>query len=104
MPARRTSRDLKIKPVHQDLHPVNPAKDAELGGLGIDWADVPPILDDSGRVEWQRLARVFAHDPVRFREADRAALVAYSTYWSAFVRAAEDVAIRGPVVQGRLRP
>lgn len=101
MPARRTSRELKLRLADDARHPADASKDAELGGLGIDWSDIPPILDEFGRAEWQRLSRVFAHDPVRFREADRAALVAYATYWAAFVRAAENVALRGPVVPGR---
>jgi phage terminase small subunit len=97
MPARRTSRDLKIKLSDRDLHAADPAKDADLGGLGLTWDDAPTVLDESGRVEWQRLSRVFADNPTRFRESDRAAVTAYSIYWSAFIRAAEDVARRGPV-------
>lgn len=101
MPARRTSRDLKIKLADRDLRPIDPVKDAELGGLGIEWSDVPTVLDESGRAEWNRLSRIFAGDPVRFRQGDRAALTAYAVYWAAFIHAAEDVAHRGPVVPGR---
>lgn len=59
------------------------------------------LLDETARIEWQRLAAVFADDPVRFREGDRAALVAYAAYWSAFVTAAGEVARDGPVIEGR---
>ncbi len=60
------------------------------------------VLDDVARVEWHRLAAVFAEDhPVRFREGDRAAIVAYCAYWSAFVTAAGEVARHGPIVEGR---
>jgi P27 family predicted phage terminase small subunit len=71
------------------------------GGVGLDFADVPGVLDGAGRDEWTRLAGVFAGQPVRFREADRAALLAYCVYFSAFTRAAADVVARGPVVPGR---
>ena len=101
MPARRTSRDLKIKLPDGDLHAVDPATAAALGGLGIDWSDVPAVLDESGRAEWQRLSRVFAQDATRFREGDRAAVTAYCLYYAAFIRAAQDVANRGPVVPER---
>lgn len=103
MPARRAPRDLKIPSGLRILPAAAKAaeKDAKLGGLGIEWATVPAVLDDAGRAEWQRLAEVFAQDPVRFREGDRAAVTAYCVYWSAFIRSAEDVASRGPVVAGR---
>lgn len=99
MPARRTPPGLKIRT--GELRVADPARDATLGGLGIDWAMVPEALDETGRAEWARLSRVFARDPVRFREGDRAAVTAYCCYWAAFAQAAEDVARRGPVVAGR---
>ncbi|HEX2298332.1 MAG TPA: phage terminase small subunit P27 family [Pseudonocardiaceae bacterium] len=101
MPARRVPAGLKIKPEHRDLRIADPAKDAQLAGLGIDWSTVPEVLDEAGRAEWQRLAQVFAEDATRFREGDRAAVTAYCLFWSSFLRSAEDVARNGPVVEGR---
>lgn len=104
MPARRTSRELKIRQDHLEgrgLRVADAAKDAQLAGLGIEWATVPGVLDEAGRAEWERLSRVFADAPVRFREGDRAAVTAYCVYWSVFAAAAADVARRGPVVEGR---
>ncbi|MFG2413316.1 phage terminase small subunit P27 family [Streptomyces goshikiensis] len=104
MPARRTNDALKI-PKGLNLLPPKKAlalaKDAEIGGLGIDWADQPEILDAAGLAEWGRLATVYAHDATRFREGERAAITAYCSWWSAFAAAAEDVRDRGPVVEGR---
>ncbi|MFF1906016.1 phage terminase small subunit P27 family [Kitasatospora sp. NPDC058218] len=77
------------------------AKDAEVGGLGLDWTTEPDILDVSGLTEWHRLAEVYASQPARFREGDRAAVAAYCTWWSAFAISAADVRDRGPVVEGR---
>lgn len=74
------------------------ARDAQLAGLGLNWSEVPEVLDEMARVEWQRLATVFVDDPVRFREGDRAALVAYCCFWSSFTTAAADVA-RGRLVK-----
>ncbi|MCY0931176.1 phage terminase small subunit P27 family [Streptomyces sp. H27-H1] len=77
------------------------AKDAEIGGLGIDWSVQPAVLDDVGLQEWVRLSEVYAHDATRFREGERAAITAYCSWWSAFAAAAADVRDRGPVVEGR---
>jgi P27 family predicted phage terminase small subunit len=77
------------------------AKDAEIGGLGLDWSVQPDMLDAAGLAEWERLAVVYANDATRFREGERAALTAYCSYWSAFSGAACDVRDRGPVVEGR---
>ncbi|MEU0198755.1 MULTISPECIES: phage terminase small subunit P27 family [unclassified Streptomyces] len=102
MPARR--RDpaippgLKIKAAEPALRI---AKEAEIGGLGLDWLDRPAVLDEAGLQEWERLAEVYANDATRFREGERAAVTAYCSYWSAFCAAAEDVRDRGPVVEGR---
>lgn len=101
MTARRTPQGLKLAPGSGDPRITAVAKDARLAGLGIDWSTVPSVLDEAGRTEWQRLSRVFEPDPTRFREGDRAALVGYCCYWSAFLLAAEDVARNGPVVEGR---
>jgi phage terminase small subunit len=77
------------------------SRDVEVGGNGLDFADVPDLLDADGVAEWQRLGRVFQTQPTRFREGDRAAVTAYAAYWSAFRRAASEVAARGPLVEGR---
>jgi hypothetical protein len=71
---------------------VELARDAEVGGNGLDFAGVSDMLDAEGVAEWQRLGRVFARHPTRFREGHRAAVIAYAAYWSAFRRAAREVA------------
>lgn len=102
MPARR-----KAPAIPKGLNILAPepalriAKEAEIGGLGLDWSRQPDILDGEGLAEWLRLADVYAHDAVRFREGERAALIAYCAYWSAFCAAAADLRDRGPVVEGR---
>lgn len=102
MPARRADpkipKGLKIKASEPALRI---AKEAEIGGLGLDWSDRPDILDDAGLQEWDRLASVYAMDATRFREGERAAVTAYCAYWSAFRAAQTDVRDRGPVVEGR---
>lgn len=104
MGARRTDSPLKI-PKGLKILPQKAAvalvKDAEIGGLGLDWAEQPDILDDAGLSEWERLAAVYANDAARFREGERGAIVAYCSWWSAFATAAADVRDRGPVVEGR---
>lgn len=75
--------------------------EARTGGIGLDFAKVPSLLDRSARAEWRRLADVFADDATRFREGDRAALTAYCVFFSAFTRAAADVGKRGTTVPGR---
>ncbi len=99
MPARRAPDGLKL--LHRGRVPDTVARDAQLAGIGVEWSDVPAVLDDAGRTEWQRLGVVFANDPVRFREGDRAALIAYCAFWSAFLLAADEVARHGPVTEGR---
>ncbi|MET9617547.1 phage terminase small subunit P27 family [Kitasatospora indigofera] len=104
MPARRTASPLDPPPGLKLLHrsaaaPV--ARDAEVGGLGLDWTITPDILDQVGLTEWRRLAEAYRMTPVRFREGDRAAVAAYCSWWSAFAVAAADVRDRGPVVEGR---
>ncbi len=99
MPARRVPPGLKLLNPGPPADPV--ARDAALAGLGVEWSDVPAVLDDAGRAEWRRLAKVFTDDPVRFREGDRAALTAYCAFWSAFMLAADEVARHGPVIEGR---
>lgn len=102
MPARR--KDPAIPAGLKIMAPepaIRLAKDAEIGGLGLDWSAQPEMLDDAGLSEWERLAGVFAHDATRFREGERAAITAYCSWWSAFATAAADVRDRGPVVEGR---
>lgn len=101
MANRRVDQGLKLRLASRDGVGAEAARDAAAGGLGLDFASVPPVLDESGRVEWARLAEVFAADETRFREGDRAALMAYCAYWSAFLAAAQDVSTNGPVVPGR---
>ena len=100
MPNRRQPDDLKLLN-RPHLAAAAVARDAAVGGNGLDFAVVPAVLDSAGRTEWARLGQVFAHDETRFREGDRAAVVAYCCYWSAFEAAAADVAKNGPVVPGR---
>lgn len=102
MPARR--KDPAIPKGLKILAPepaLRLAKEAEIGGVGLDWTAQPSILDEAGLHEWDRLAEVYAVDAVRFREGERAAITAYCSWWSAFAAAAEDVRDRGPVVEGR---
>jgi P27 family predicted phage terminase small subunit len=102
MPARRKAPAIPagLKILAPDPA-VRLAKEAEIGGLGLDWTDQPEILDEPGLQEWERLALVYANDATRFREGERAAVTAYCSYWSAFAAAARDVRDRGPVVEGR---
>jgi len=75
--------------------------EADLGGIGVDFDDVPDLLDAAGVREWSRLGAVFAHNPTRFRESDRPALTAYCVFLSQFDAAVRDVADRGAMVPGR---
>lgn len=86
-----------------DVPGAKPAEVAgyETGGRGLDFDDVPEYLDQVARAEWERIGRVYADQPTRFREGDRVAMIAYCTYWSAFQAAVIDVAKRGVMVQGR---
>ncbi|QKV94226.1 phage terminase small subunit P27 family [Streptomyces sp. NA02950] len=100
MPARRTDPPKGLKLIERKPA-LRVAKEAEIGGLGLDWSNRPGVLDEAGLTEWDRLAEVYAMDATRFREGERAALVAYCSWWSAFASAAADVRDRGPVVEGR---
>jgi P27 family predicted phage terminase small subunit len=95
MPNRR---DLKIK---TPLEAVRDDADPRIGGIGLNFGTVPAVLDVLAAGEWDRLSHVYRQSPTRFREGDRAALTAYCVYYSAFHRAAAEVAERGPVVEGR---
>ncbi len=96
MPNRKQPYDLKLK-LTPHLAAAEVVRDATVGGVGLDFAVVPAVLDEAARAEWSRLAEVYAGDPTRFREGDRAALVAYCAFWSAFLAAAQDVSSNGPV-------
>lgn len=78
--------------------------DAKVGGLGLAFDDVPPMLDDRGRAEWSRLGVVFANQPTRFREGDRSILVAYCLAWSIYLGATAELASDGLLVTGRSAP
>ncbi|NYI41501.1 phage terminase small subunit P27 family [Demequina lutea] len=77
------------------------ATDARVGGSGLDFEVVPAMLDDAGRAEFVRLGEVFADQPTRFREGDRAILTAYCLTWSLYVMTAAELASTGILVQGR---
>ncbi|MFF3876006.1 phage terminase small subunit P27 family [Streptomyces sp. NPDC001978] len=70
-------------------------------GVGLDWEDVPEQLPEAGRAEWQHLAVQHAAYPQRLRETDRAAVIAYCTWFAAFDAACRDIAERGTLVAGR---
>ena len=77
------------------------ATDAKVGGIGLDFEVVPAMLDDAGRAEFLRLGVVFADQPTRFREGDRAILTAYCLTWSLYVSTAAVLAAEGVLVKGR---
>lgn len=99
MPSRRQSP--KLRALGGGGSPDDEVRDARIGGVGLDWGDVPPVLDEHGRGEWFRLAAVYEGQPTRFREGDRVAVLAYCAFSAAFQAAVADVAKRGPVVTGR---
>lgn len=70
-------------------------------GVGLDWEKVPAQLDRAGKAEWRHLAEQHALYPTRLRETDRAAVIAYCSWWSAFDGAQRDIAKRGALVRGR---
>jgi P27 family predicted phage terminase small subunit len=79
-------------------------QDSKVGGLGLDFDDVPVMLGNVGGAEWERLGRVFADQPTRFREGDRAVLVAYCLAWSIYLMATAELASDGLLVTGRSAP
>ena len=100
MANRLVPKGLKVL-IDPDFAAVDAEREARVGGLGLDFDDIPVLLDDPSRSEWLRLSRVYADQPTRSREADRALVIAYCVYWSAFEQAARDVTARGVVVTGR---
>ena len=75
--------------------------DAKIGGLGLNFDDVPPMLAGAGLAEWSRLGVVFGDQPTRFREGDRSILVAYCATWRLYVDALNVLAEDGLTVEGR---
>ncbi len=98
MANRRTPPGLKVM---RPLAPAPAAVDVRVGGIGLDWAEVPAVLDETARAEWARLGKVYEHHPVRFREGDRALLAAFCIAWSVYVLAAAELAAAGVLVPGR---
>ncbi len=95
MPAKRDS--LEPRPV------LWLRKDAAIGGLGLDWHQVPPdvAVAEDAAAEWERLGEVYASVPVRFREGDRQAVAMYCMAYAVCRRASAELLIDGVVVDGR---
>jgi P27 family predicted phage terminase small subunit len=105
MPNRRTPATLKIRPEHlRGLRTVPEVAAATVGGIGLDWSDVPAMLDATARAEWVRLGQVYANHATRFREGDRVILSAYCIAWGIYVQAAAELAVDGLLVKGRSAP
>ena len=81
------------------LDGLDAAKDAELGGIGLDWDLVPAGLADPAATLWAELAAVFTPTPTRFRESDRSLLARYCS-----VSALADLAERALFADGLLVP
>jgi phage terminase small subunit len=102
MPARRVPAGLKLLNEGRPMKPVGTAsKDATLGGLGLDWDEIPPVLDEGARAAWEHLHASFSDQPVRFREGDRAAVTAYALARSLHERSYTELLEDGLQVQGR---
>jgi phage terminase small subunit len=67
-------------------------QDSKVGGLGLDFDEVPAMLGDVAGAEWARLGVVFADQPTRFREGDRSIVVAYCLAWSIYLMATAELA------------
>jgi phage terminase small subunit len=83
------------------LDTLEPGKDAELGGLGLDWDLVPAGLADPAATLWADLAAVFAPTPTRFRESDRSLLARYCSVSSLADLAERLLFEEGLMVPGR---
>lgn len=81
-----------------DVYYVDAGK---VGGQGLDFEDVPEMLTPAGRTEWERLGVVFEDQGTRFREGDRAILIAYCATWSLYLDAMGELTDTGILVQGR---
>jgi P27 family predicted phage terminase small subunit len=79
------------------------ATDAAVGGLGVNWAEVPSDVAGcaDSATEWRRLAVVFADQPTRFREGDRSALAAYCVSHAVVRLAGAELLRDGLIVAGR---
>ena len=77
---------------------------AKIGGLGLNFDDVPPMLAGAGLGEWSRLGVVFGDQPTRFREGDRSILIAYCLTWGLYLAAVAELAGDGLTVEGRSSP
>lgn len=77
------------------------ARDADLGGIGLDWTTVPAALEGSGRDAWLHLADQFGAQPTRFREADRHAVAAFCTAVEMEAAARDALREHGVLVPGR---
>ena len=99
MPARRSSLKLLEDP-------TTVRAQATLGSEGLDWAKVPTEVASSpdAHNEWRRLADEYRDSPTRFREGDRAALVAYCTSYALYLEASRHLTTEGLAVQGRSAP
>lgn len=96
---------LKLAPSMNPLQavPDEPvlARDANLGGLGMHWYDVPQQLTGEGLLEWEHLAEQFRDQPTRFREADRRAVTAYCECVDLLALATDELRGEGLMVKGR---
>jgi P27 family predicted phage terminase small subunit len=102
MAARRVPAGLKLLNEGRPVKPVPAAsKDATLGGLGLDWDEIPLVLDEGARAAWEHLHASFADQPVRFREGDRAAVTAYALARSMHERSYTELLQDGLTVEGR---
>lgn len=106
-----TSRKAPVRKAHSRVPPglkiarplravSDVARDADLGGLGLDW-EVRPDLGSAGLAAWDHLAGQFAKQPTRFREADRAAVIAYCQAREMADLAAAALREHGVLVAGR---
>jgi P27 family predicted phage terminase small subunit len=93
-------------PAHRD--PMNRpitwlSTDAELGALGLDFANIPPDVAGTADAlaEWRRLADEYQRSPVRFREADRSAVIAYCISLALFLSASRQLLPDALLVEGR---
>jgi len=83
------------------LDGLDQAKDAELGGIGLDWDVVPPAMAVEAAVLWAELAAVFTPTPTRFRESDRSLLARYCSVSALADRAERLLFEDGLMVAGR---
>jgi P27 family predicted phage terminase small subunit len=99
MPARRS----QLKLLDPKTQAKRIATDAQVGGLGLDFDEVPAdvVAAPDAAAEWARLAERYKNTPVRFREGDRSAVTAYVTAFAVFQLAARKLLADGLIVSGR---